>query len=61
MECLDKYTSDVFDGSAINVFNEMLSLDFHLDVFIIKLLHGLYNVLINSGISSLDLVVPVVF
>jgi len=57
VECLEKHLSKYFDDGDMTVFHEMLSLDFHLDVYFIKLKDSNFNMLITSGMSGYEMTV----
>lgn len=58
IECLEKHISEYFKDEEITVFHEILSLDFHLDVYYIKPKESSYDILVTSGMSSLAMTVP---
>lgn len=58
VECLEKHVTEYFEDAEAKVFHEILSLDFHLDVYLIKPKDSPYNILITSGMSLLPMTVP---
>jgi hypothetical protein len=58
IESLDQHLNKFFEDDEIIVFHEMLSLDFHLDVFLINHADNDFNILITSGMSLLKMNVP---
>ena len=56
-ECLSKHLSNYFQEDEITVFHEMMSLDFHLDVYFIQPKNRDYNILLTSGMSSYEMTV----
>ena len=55
VECLVKHLDKYFKSGEITVFHEMLSLDFHLDVYFIQPQKEKYNLLVTSGMSLLEM------
>ncbi|MBP1223685.1 hypothetical protein [Flavobacterium sp. 1355] len=53
IESLEQHLDRFFEDDEITVFHEMLSLDFHLDVFLINCADNDFNILITSGMSLL--------
>ena len=53
-EHLDKF----YKSDEITVFHEMVSLDFHLDVYFINSKKHSFNILLTSGMSLLEMTVP---
>ena len=51
---LDKF----YKSKEITVFHEMVSLDFHLDVYFINSKKHSFNILLTSGMSLLEMTVP---
>ncbi|MFD2555181.1 suppressor of fused domain protein [Sphingobacterium tabacisoli] len=58
VEALESHLDRFFERDEITVFHEMLSLDFHLDVYFIQPKDRKYNLLITSGMSLLEMQVP---
>jgi len=58
IESLEKHLDRFFEDDEITVFHEMLSLDFHLDVFLINCADNDFNILMTSGMSLLKMNVP---
>jgi len=58
IEALEKHLDKYFESKEITVFHEMLSLDFHLDVYFIQPENKDFNLLITSGMSLLEMNVP---
>ncbi|PWB24815.1 suppressor of fused domain protein [Flavobacterium sp. HTF] len=58
IESLDQHLNQFFEEDEITVFHEILSLDFHLDVFLINQADNDFNILITSGMSLLKMNVP---
>lgn len=57
IECLTNHLSKYFKDNEITVFHEIVSLDFHLDVYFIKPADRNYNILLTSGMSLLEMTV----
>jgi hypothetical protein len=57
VECLGNHLAKFFTDEETTVFHELLSLDFHLDVYFIKPLDREYNILLTSGMSLLEMTV----
>ncbi|MGY5253880.1 hypothetical protein [Sphingobacterium spiritivorum] len=58
VEALQKHLDEYFESEDMTVFHEMLSLDFHLDVYFIQPKDKEFNLLITSGMSLLEMNVP---
>jgi len=58
IEALEKHLDQYFKTDEMTVFHEMLSLDFHLDVYFIQPKDRDYNLLITAGMSLLQMQVP---
>jgi hypothetical protein len=58
VEALEKHLDKYFKTDEMTVFHEMLSLDFHLDVYFIQPKDREYNLLITAGMSLLKMQVP---
>ncbi|MEP6930364.1 MAG: suppressor of fused domain protein [Flavobacterium sp.] len=58
IESLDQHLSKFCKEEEMTVFHEMLSVDFHLDVFLINREQDDFNILITSGMSLLKMNVP---
>ncbi|MCS4304074.1 suppressor of fused domain protein [Chryseobacterium sp. BIGb0232] len=58
IEALEKHLDQHFKSEEMTVFHEMLSLDFHLDVYFIQPEDEDFNMLITSGMSLLEMNVP---
>jgi hypothetical protein len=58
VECLDNHMSNYFKGAEISAFHEIISFDFHLDVYFIKPQDRDYNILLTSGMSLYPMTVP---
>jgi Suppressor of fused protein (SUFU) len=50
---LEKHLENYFSDDEMTVFHEIVSLDFHLDVYFIKPSNRNYNILLTSGMSLL--------
>ena len=57
-ELISAHLSRFFKEDEITVFHEMLSPDFHLDVYFINAPERKYNILLTSGMSLLEMRVP---
>lgn len=57
IECLDEHLSKYFRDEEITVFHEVVSLDFHLDVYFIKPADRKYNILLTAGMSAIAMTV----
>ena len=57
IECLTNHLSKYFKDEEITVFHEIVSPDFHLDVYFIKPADRNYNILMTSGMSLLEMTV----
>lgn len=57
VECLGNHLAKFFTDEETTVFHELLSLDFHVDVYFIKPLDREYNILLTSGMSLLEMTV----
>lgn len=55
---LEKHLDQYFQSDEMTVFHEMLSLDFHLDVYFIRPKDRDFNLLITVGMSLLEMQVP---
>jgi hypothetical protein len=55
IECLERHLSKFFSSNEISVFHEIVSLDFHLDVYFINAANRNYNILLTSGMSLLEM------
>jgi len=55
IECLEKHLSKFFSSNEMTVFHEIVSLDFHLDVYFINAANRNYNILLTSGMSLLEM------
>lgn len=58
IECLSDHLSKYFEEDEITIFHEMLSPDFHLDVYLIRPANRNYAILLTSGASLLRMSVP---
>ncbi|MCI9843310.1 suppressor of fused domain protein [Flavobacterium pectinovorum] len=58
IESFDRHLGQFFEDDEITVFHEIVSLDFHLDVFLINQADHDFNILITSGMSLLKMNVP---
>ncbi|WP_347217325.1 suppressor of fused domain protein [Chryseobacterium sp.] len=58
VEALEKHLDQHFKSEEMTVFHEMLSLDFHLDVYFIQPKDEDFNLLVTSGMSLLEMQVP---
>lgn len=58
IEALEKHLDTHFKSEEMTVFHEMVSLDFHLDVYFITPEDEDFNLLITSGMSLLEMTVP---
>lgn len=56
-EVMDAHLSKYFAEGEISVFHEMMSLDFHLDVYFIQPSKSEFNILITSGMSTMPMLV----
>lgn len=57
IECLSNHLSKYFADSERTVFHELVSIDFHLDVYFIKPVNRSYNIFLTSGMSLLEMTV----
>lgn len=57
-EWIDEHVEKHFPNEEVKVFHEFMSLDFKLHVYFIKPKKLNYNILLTSGISSLEMNVP---
>ena len=57
-EAIDDHLSKFFEEEDMTVFHEMLSLDFHMDVYFIKPKESNFNILLTSGMSGYEMTVP---
>ncbi len=57
-ELIGNHLGRFFKEGQTTVFHEMLSLDFHLDVYFINDPEREYNILLTSGMSLLEMTVP---
>ncbi|WP_160139603.1 suppressor of fused domain protein [Chryseobacterium sp. c4a] len=55
VEALEKHLDTHFESDEITVFHEMVSLDFHLDVYFIQPKDEDFNLLITAGMSLLEM------
>lgn len=58
VESLDKHLNKFCKREEMTVFHEIVSLDFHLDVFFIQRKEDNFNILLTSGMSLLQMKVP---
>jgi hypothetical protein len=58
IEALEKHLDKYFESNEMTVFHEMLSPDFHLDVYFIQPKNKEFNLLVTSGMSLLEMNVP---
>ncbi len=58
IEALEKHLDKHFKSDEMTVFHEMLSLDFHLDVYFIQPKDKQFNLLLTAGMSLLEMQVP---
>jgi len=56
--CFEKHLDKYFESDETTAFHELLSLDFHLDVYFIQPKDKKFNILITSGMSLLEMQVP---
>lgn len=54
-EWMDEHVSKCFDDSLVSVFHEIPTLDMHLDVYLIKPENSSFNILLTSGMSTLEM------
>lgn len=54
-EIISRHIDMYFDGAEVTVFHEIPTIDFHLDVFYIKLADSNFNVLLTAGMSSMEM------
>ena len=54
-ELIDNHLSKFYDDDEIFVFHEIMSMDFHLDVYFIKSQKHSFNILLTSGMSSMEM------
>jgi hypothetical protein len=54
-EWIDKHLSKFYADDEVFVFHEIMSLDFHLDVYFIKSQKHSFNILLTSGMSSMEM------
>ena len=57
-EWIEDHLNSFFDDTQISVFHEIPTLDLHLDVFFIKPTNVSFNLLITSGMSTLQMNAP---
>src|SRR5687768_5065678 len=57
VECLQHHLSNYFSDEEMTVFHEILSMDFHVDVYFIKPKDRDYNLLLTSGMSAFSMTV----
>lgn len=57
-ELIANHLDEYFKSDEITVFHEMVSLDFHLDVYFIQPKDKSFNILLTSGMSLLEMTVP---
>lgn len=55
VKCLADHLSKYFKDEEMTVFHEVVSLDFHLDVYFIQSASRNYNILLTSGMSLLEM------
>lgn len=58
VESLAKHLDKYFKSEEMTVFHEVLSLDFHLDVYLINRKEDNFKMLLTSGMSLLPMTVP---
>ena len=58
-EWISEHINKHFDERHIRVFHEILSLDFHLDVYFINDPNRKYNILLTSGMSLMEMNIDV--
>lgn len=54
-DLVDQHIQNYFEGSEINVFHEIPTLDIHLDVYQIRPKNADFEVLLTSGMSSISM------
>jgi hypothetical protein len=57
IECLMNHLAKFFKDDEMTAFHEIISPDFHLDVYFIKPANRNYNILLTSGMSLLEMTV----
>lgn len=57
VECLEEHLTNFFSNEETSVFHEVVSFDFHLDVYFIKPKGRAYNMLLTSGMSTFEMTV----
>lgn len=57
-EAIAEHLDKKYKSEEITVFHEMVSLDFHLDVYFINSDQHNFNILLTSGMSTLEMLVP---
>lgn len=55
VEWIDEHLSKFYDDSLVSVFHEIPSLDLHLDVYLVKPENSSFNILLTSGMSTLEM------
>ncbi len=54
-ECIDKHLSNFFSDNEMTVFHEIVSIDFHLDVYFVNSIKYPFNILLTSGMSLFEM------
>jgi len=54
-EWIDTHLSKFYADEEVFVFHEIMSMDFHLDVYLIKSQKHSFNILLTSGMSSMEM------
>lgn len=54
-EWIDNHLSKFYSDDEVFVFHEIMSIDFHLDVYLIKSQKNSFNILLTSGMSSMEM------
>ena len=54
-EWIDNHLSKFYSDEEVFVFHEIMSLDFHLDVYFIKSEKHSFNILVTSGMSLMEM------
>jgi hypothetical protein len=57
VECIGEHLNKQFKSDEITVFHELLSLDFHLDVYFVQPKGRAYNILLTCGMSLFEMTV----
>jgi hypothetical protein len=57
-EAIANHLDKFYKSEEITVFHEMVSLDFHLDIYFINSAEDDFNILLTSGMSLLEMTVP---